>query len=78
MIADNKLDHKIENNRLLPDIDEKGHIKSSYLLINYTNNAYDIIKTNENEKLSLWKMENNLCKIKIYKYKFRKENDLIY
>ena len=46
MIADNKLDHKIENNRLVPDIDEEGHIKSSYLLINYTNNAYDIINTN--------------------------------
>ena len=78
MLVNNKLDHKIENNRLVPQIDEKGHIKSSYLLINYTKNAYDIINTNENEELSQWKMENNLCKIKIYKYKFRKENDLIH
>ena len=78
MMANNKLDHKIENNRLVPDIDEKGHIKSSYLLINYTKNAYDIINTNENEKQNQFEIQNNFCKIKIYKYKFRKENDLIH
>jgi hypothetical protein len=46
MLVNKKLDHKIENNRLVPQIDENGHIESSYLLINYEKNAYDIINTN--------------------------------
>jgi hypothetical protein len=50
MIDENeKIDHKIENNRLVPQIDDDGHIWSSYLLINYKNNAYDIINTNYNQ-----------------------------
>ena len=44
-----KIDHYIENNRLVPKIDDDGHIGSSYLLINYKNNAYDIINTNYNQ-----------------------------
>ena len=77
MIDENeKIDHKIENNRLVPQIDDDGHIWSSYLLINYKNNAYDIINTNYNQ--NQMEMENKLCKIRINKYKFRKENDLIY
>ena len=43
----NKLDHQIENNRLVPKIDDDGRIESSYILINYKNNAYDIINTND-------------------------------
>lgn len=45
-MIDNNIDHKIENNRLVPNIDKDSHISSSYLLLNYTNNAYDIINTN--------------------------------
>lgn len=48
MLVNNKIDHKIENNRLIPQFDEDGRIKGSYLLINYTNNAYDIIETKQN------------------------------
>jgi hypothetical protein len=45
MLVDNKIQHQIENNRMVPRIDDKGIVKGSYLLINYTNNqlAYDII-----------------------------------
>ena len=71
-----KIDHQIENNRLVPKIDDDGHIVSSYLLINYENNAYDIINTNYNQNQS--DMQNNLCKIRINKYKFRMKNDFIH
>ena len=78
MIKNYKINHEIENNRLVPQIDDDGKIMSTYLLINYSikNNSYDIINTNHNQNKS--EMENNLCKIKINKYKFRKENDFIH
>lgn len=35
MIVEKNIMHKIENNRMIPIIDNEGIIKGSYLMINY-------------------------------------------
>jgi len=63
MYIENKMQHQIENNRMIPNIDDNGMVKGSYLMINYKNNqlAYDIINVDLSDDKNI--IKNNLCRI---------------
>ena len=63
MYIENIMQHQIENNRMIPNIDDNGMVKGSYLMINYKNNqiAYDIINVDLSDDKNI--IKNNLCRI---------------
>jgi len=63
MYIENKMQHQIENNRMIPNIDDNGMVKGSYLMINYKNNqlSYDIINVDFSDDKNI--IKNNLCRI---------------
>jgi len=63
MYIETTMQHQIENNRMIPNIDDNGMVKGSYLMINYKNNqlAYDIINVDLSDDKNI--IKNNLCRI---------------
>ena len=63
MYIEKIMEHQIENNRMIPKIDDNGMVDGSFLMINNKNNqlAHDIINVDLIDDKNT--IKNNLCRI---------------